>query len=122
MNLNKYTEDDFYVYKYNLKIKKNQTPETMATFFKVWSVFMIGLVVYIYTGLSNGYGELISWTILGWSVLAIPVSLIFTIKKVYQKHQVFQSILFSQSFFLFGMSFRRSIFKWKENFSTNCIF
>ncbi|MGX7418863.1 hypothetical protein ACWOFR_08630 [Carnobacterium gallinarum] len=105
MNLNKYEEEDFYAYKYSLKIKKNQTPETIASFLKIWLVFCLGVIVYLYLELSNGYGEPISWIIFAWLIVSVPLSLLFTIKKIYQRFQATQAILFSQSLFLFGSSF-----------------
>lgn len=63
MKLSKYTEKDFYLYKHSLKIKKSQTPETMASFLKIWLGFSIGISAYIYSGLSLGYGEIVAWTI-----------------------------------------------------------
>ncbi|CAD5900927.1 hypothetical protein [Carnobacterium maltaromaticum] len=104
MNLKKYDEEDFYVYKYSLKIKKNQTPETIASFLKIWLGFGIGSIVYMIAVLNHGYGELIAWIVLGWTIVSIPLSLAFSIKKIYQRFQVFQSVMFAQALFLWGIS------------------
>ncbi len=110
MNLNNYEEDDFYAFKYSLKVRKNQSPENIASILKIWLVLISLSTLYNVYAWRIGYGELISWIITGWAVLLIPIILIFSIKKIYQKHQMFQSILFVQGMFLLSMSWM-NVFK-----------
>lgn len=57
MRLSKYLEDDFYVYKYNLKIKKNQTRESISGLLKMLLVVNVGSLLFIWAHLSKGYGD-----------------------------------------------------------------
>lgn len=99
MNLKKYDEEDFYVYKYSLKIKKNQTPETIASFLKIWLGFGIGSIVYMIAVLNHGYGELIAWIVLGWTIVSIPLSLAFSIKKSIRGLKYFNQLCLLKHYF-----------------------
>lgn len=110
MRLKKFNEDDFYMIKAGIIENKGLAPEKIKVVVNIWIFLGVFFATFLINFLVQGYVDWITIIITSITVISIPLSMIFSIKKVYMKFQTFHYFIFLLDTFLIAI-FPLQLFK-----------